>query len=892
MFRERSLALVCFLIAASPLAASATPFSDVPARSFAFSALQTLAADGLIEGYADGTLKGDRPLTRYEAAVLVARVVAKIAADDGTQRASDAVVWKRDVELVKKLEDQFRDELDALGVRVTGLENALDTLDKRTQLAQRLEFHGTMLPNGSFRQRTTLSRTIVNTTAVAQPLYYGGSVAPGRSAIADPFVTAFLPTNETNDPLTADGSGLRIRYDDKFSLLYNVNDNLTISIPFHLLNFQYGGEFTQQSSFGISPGVDIHVAKSGLFSNLLFRYGTLDDMKPSRLGLAFRPPDGGGGSGSYIPYENPLQPFQKGISVAGTFSGLTDFQLSFSRVDQTLYDTLPALNDPASTFGTGGYLLPVVPPQSGYTQNAPAGALTSATFSAGANPLTQVFLTRKATLGSVFISQYNGTLYNSTGQIIGGGSTPAPAFTYNDALNNVVFGSPLPPGSNITISFTGLNATGNTIAQRYMIHGRLNQRFNGKPGAEIGLTFNRVFDFDDPQTTADVSALQSGAVQGFGLVSDTVFGIDFQWPVSTNVILFGEGANSKFTADVRNVAAISDNAGVLGIRLTSGSLKGSLQYQNVGPNYLDGAPFRYFGNAPALFAAYKLPYFPGFFGFSNTFGINQQFDTQFAGTSTKSNSLSNPNLTYAAPVFNPFQANGPFYFQAFAPNSAGFSASISAPIKFGGYTIEGRLNASHLTQVQANSAATSTYALAPPTSVRAAFDHFEGNAAFAVPAFGRRVAVTLSGAYELLSRGDRTPVQYYPFNPASGASDAAAVAAAAAAFGSAGSLVSYYPNYINERHITVAAAGSVPISRDVTLAGFFNSQRFGGSNGTTVAQNISQRKDTILANLLYAIPNTSSTIALVARTYKYTDAVVPTFNLTQNRQDITFTVRF
>ncbi|MGD0053398.1 MAG: S-layer homology domain-containing protein, partial [Vulcanimicrobiaceae bacterium] len=102
----------------------------MPSDHWAYQAIQSLAADGLIDGYPDGAFGGDRPLTRYEMAVLVARVVAKLQAN-GAGYAS-----KTDLETLQKLIDALKDELDALGVRVTNLEDALDALDRRTKLAQ------------------------------------------------------------------------------------------------------------------------------------------------------------------------------------------------------------------------------------------------------------------------------------------------------------------------------------------------------------------------------------------------------------------------------------------------------------------------------------------------------------------------------------------------------------------------------------------------------------------------------------------------------------------------------------------------------------------------------------------------------------------------------------
>ena len=122
-------ALTC-LAALAPLRAPATPFADVPANHWAYQAIASLAADGLIDGYPDGSFKGDRPLTRYEMAAIVARVVAKIEAT-GAGTAS-----KTDLDKLQKLIDALKDELDALGVRVTALEDAVASLDMRTKIAQ------------------------------------------------------------------------------------------------------------------------------------------------------------------------------------------------------------------------------------------------------------------------------------------------------------------------------------------------------------------------------------------------------------------------------------------------------------------------------------------------------------------------------------------------------------------------------------------------------------------------------------------------------------------------------------------------------------------------------------------------------------------------------------
>ena len=73
-----SLLTTAFMVgAASTSFAAANPFSDVPAGHWAYDAVTQLAADGVIEGYGDGTFLGNRNITRYEMAQMVAKALAR-----------------------------------------------------------------------------------------------------------------------------------------------------------------------------------------------------------------------------------------------------------------------------------------------------------------------------------------------------------------------------------------------------------------------------------------------------------------------------------------------------------------------------------------------------------------------------------------------------------------------------------------------------------------------------------------------------------------------------------------------------------------------------------------------------------------------------------------------
>ena len=108
--------------AASTTFAASNPFSDVPADHWAYDAVTQLAADGVIEGYGDTTFQGDKNITRYEMAQMVAKAMAKTD------------VSAADKAMIDKLAAGFADELNNLGVRVANLEKHADMVKWNGQL--------------------------------------------------------------------------------------------------------------------------------------------------------------------------------------------------------------------------------------------------------------------------------------------------------------------------------------------------------------------------------------------------------------------------------------------------------------------------------------------------------------------------------------------------------------------------------------------------------------------------------------------------------------------------------------------------------------------------------------------------------------------------------------
>lgn len=128
--------ILAILISICSAASAAPLFGDVPDEHWARDAVANLAAKGLVEGYPDGTFKGDRAATRYELAMVVARFLAK------NEQEHASFSTKADLEALRALVNNLRDELDALGVRVTNLEENVRKLDLRVTEKERITFEG------------------------------------------------------------------------------------------------------------------------------------------------------------------------------------------------------------------------------------------------------------------------------------------------------------------------------------------------------------------------------------------------------------------------------------------------------------------------------------------------------------------------------------------------------------------------------------------------------------------------------------------------------------------------------------------------------------------------------------------------------------------------------
>ena len=138
---------------------AANPFSDVSTDDWAYQAVSDLSDQGVVEGYPDGTFKGERNITRYELAQIIARLMAKEDQLNAEQRAT-----------LDKLAGEYADELANLGVRVSNLEKKVGNIawsgNARMRFVQDYDAKGKAADTWDGRMKITAHATVNDSTYV------------------------------------------------------------------------------------------------------------------------------------------------------------------------------------------------------------------------------------------------------------------------------------------------------------------------------------------------------------------------------------------------------------------------------------------------------------------------------------------------------------------------------------------------------------------------------------------------------------------------------------------------------------------------------------------------------------------------------------------------------
>jgi len=143
--------------------AQGTSFPDVPPDSYAAEAVAELVELGILTGFPDGTFRGNEPFTRYQAALVVSRLLDVIEENV----AAAGALSEEDLAAVNNAVQELSSEIDALEGRLTALEEATtgqaELADEVSALNSRvaaLEEGATGVPEGVTNQLSTLEERI------------------------------------------------------------------------------------------------------------------------------------------------------------------------------------------------------------------------------------------------------------------------------------------------------------------------------------------------------------------------------------------------------------------------------------------------------------------------------------------------------------------------------------------------------------------------------------------------------------------------------------------------------------------------------------------------------------------------------------------------------------
>ncbi len=123
------LALTAGALRAQEGSGAAASFQDLPKDHWAYKDVDFLVKQGYMEGYPDGTFKGRKVTTRYDVALILARILRRM--EDKKNAIDEATESERAA--LGRLTKEFKDELGLLGVRVDTLERRLGEAESKIQ---------------------------------------------------------------------------------------------------------------------------------------------------------------------------------------------------------------------------------------------------------------------------------------------------------------------------------------------------------------------------------------------------------------------------------------------------------------------------------------------------------------------------------------------------------------------------------------------------------------------------------------------------------------------------------------------------------------------------------------------------------------------------------------
>lgn len=135
------MAAICLVACTLTSVSGAAPQAGVKPGDWAYEAVEALANEGLVSGYKNADFLGNRTLTRYEMASLVARTIervemaqaggdsdAEVPATTTAKPVNNIDLSNADLATLRKLVEEFRVELTVMGTDLTAIKCQLDAL--------------------------------------------------------------------------------------------------------------------------------------------------------------------------------------------------------------------------------------------------------------------------------------------------------------------------------------------------------------------------------------------------------------------------------------------------------------------------------------------------------------------------------------------------------------------------------------------------------------------------------------------------------------------------------------------------------------------------------------------------------------------------------------------
>ena len=247
-----SLAAAMVIGIAGTSFAASNPFVDVPAKHWSYDSVTTLAQAGIIDGYGDGTYRGDKLISRYEMAQMVAKAMARSDKADASQKA-----------IIDKLSVEYASELEGLNVRVTKIEKNASSI--KVSGEARLRYNNASADGASeslgssdlkLRTRINLDGTINDQWGYYGRLQSENSLRSDKGDNAVTMDNAFIKGSILGTTTTVG------RFD------YFLNNGMMIDSTLNGVNVAFGNVVKANIFYGTENNKDVWGNKSSLLDNV------------------------------------------------------------------------------------------------------------------------------------------------------------------------------------------------------------------------------------------------------------------------------------------------------------------------------------------------------------------------------------------------------------------------------------------------------------------------------------------------------------------------------------------------------------------------------------------------------------------------------------------------